>query len=204
MEGVTTGATGSDGGGVYLPMAQHPRTDVTVLMRSELDPGLIAGQIRKVIAEIDPEQALGRVATLKTALEEELLPYEVTSVVFRIFGISAVFLAGMGIYGMMTFSVNRRIREFGIRLALGAQRRHILEIVMRQSGVAIVIGMACGFFLSHCLARILVGVFPVVRYPSLALYSGIFAVLMGIAVVAIGMPARRACRVSPVSALRHH
>jgi ABC-type antimicrobial peptide transport system permease subunit len=125
-------------------------------------------------------------------------------VVFRIFGISAVFLAGMGIYGMMTFSVNRRIREFGIRLALGAQRRHILEIVMRQSGVAIVIGMACGFFLSHCLARILVGVFPVVRYPSLALYSGIFAVLMGIAVVAIGMPARRACRVSPVSALRHH
>ena len=123
--------------------------------------------------------------------------------IVAMFALTALLLAGLGIYGVISYIVSERTHEIGIRLALGAQRRNILRMVLRQGlGLAIAgaaVGLGCALIVSHLMAGLLYGVRPT----DPLTFAGVAVLLIGVALLACYIPARRAIRVDPLVALRH-
>ena len=123
--------------------------------------------------------------------------------IVAMFALTALLLAGLGIYGVISYIVSERTHEIGIRLALGAQRRNILRMVLRQGlGLAVTgaaVGLACALIVSHLMAGLLYGVRPT----DPVTFAGVALLLIGVAMLACYIPARRAIRVDPLVALRH-
>jgi putative ABC transport system permease protein len=188
---------------VYMAFAQSPTVQLTVVVRTTGDPAAVAQQIRSVVREVDPNQPVARIVTISTRMEERTKPDQLLSEMSGFFGILALFLAAIGLYGVMAYSVAQRTHEIGLRMALGARGRDVLGLVIRQ-GMSIVLGgMLLGIvgagFLARALATFLYGVEP--RDP--ATFAATFLLLAGVALLACWIPARRASRVDPVIALRY-
>ena len=136
------------------------------------------------------------------AIKQATWFYDVFGTLFIVFGVAALFLASVGLYGVLAFSVSRRIREMGIRMALGAEGPRVLKLVMRQGVIQLVIGLAIGltmaFFLSDIVSLMMFQVQP--RDPTV--FTGVALVIAAVGLLASFVPARRATRVSPMEALR--
>ncbi|MEX0322416.1 MAG: ABC transporter permease [Puniceicoccaceae bacterium] len=196
--------TGAEGAHYWVPLdRENTATFMTIAARGPKDPMKLTEIIRGEVVKMDPNLPLYSVATPATIVAEDTIANTLISNIFKTFGIVAVFLASVGIYGIMSFSVNQRIMEFGIRSALGATGRNILVLVMRsgllQFKVGLVIGLVLAFFFSKLLRNFLFGV-STQDPTTYILVAVIFTV---VALTACLMPARRASQVDPAQALRY-
>jgi predicted permease len=187
----------------YVAAAQAGSTELTILARTSGDPMSIAAPVRSLMAELDPEVPIAELATMDEVLANSVARRRFFMLLLASFAGLALLLAGVGIYGVMAYTVSQRTQEIGVRMALGAARAHILGMVMRQSATLIVVGSAVGllgaFLVTRVLGSMLVGVST--RDP-LAFAAGT-AVLAAVALLASFIPARRATAVDPAIALRY-
>ena len=151
---------------------------------------------------IDPEQPIADVRTMEQWVSRSLQVRRTNMTLLTIFGAVALVLSAIGIYGVLAFGVAQRVREFGIRQALGADRSSILSLVLRQglrtAGLGMALGLAGSVALGRYLQTLLFGVTP----HDATVFGGVTVLLLGVAIVACYVPARRATRVDPMVALR--
>ncbi len=166
------------------------------------DPYALVPAVTRVIHEISADQAVERAATLADVRAEVLTPDRLNAFVFSGFAGIALLIAGVGVAGVLAFSVSARTREFGVRLAIGSAPRQLLARVVAEGALIAVIGIAAGAAGGYLLARVAAGVFQQVQLPGTLTVLGAAAVLIGAAVAASLMPATRAARVDVLQALR--
>ena len=189
-------------GAYFFPYRQDPRSSPTFVLRTAGEPSALVSALRKAIVEVDPGLPLHDVRTMQERIDESLIARKSPMLLAIAFGLVALFLAGVGIYGVLAYTVARRTREIGIRMALGSTTERIFRLIAREGFMLLGIGFALGLAGTLALARyvesLLFGVRPVDPY-VLAGVAGILALAAAIACV---LPARRAARVDPVVALR--
>jgi predicted permease len=210
--------TKSDGTGFYVPLfdtaagpltatPQAPQFGTAIVRpRGGQRPEALAATIQAVINRVDPNLPLYFVSTPKTSIDGFLSQNRIVAVMFAIFGAVAVVLAAVGLYGVMSFSVNQRRQEFGVRMALGADAPRILRMVLKQGAWQIGIGLVLGLGLALLAATLaaegisnnLFGISP--RDPLT--YTGVALLIAVVSLFATFIPARRATRVDPMVALR--
>ena len=187
---------------IYAPLAQRPSSAANLVVRVQGDPLDFTTAARRVTAEIDADIPLSQVASLDGAIGSSQIFFKVFGVMFTIFGAVALFLATIGLYGVLSFSVNQRKHEVGLRVALGASPNQVVRLMMRQGLGQLGIGMAVGGVLSFGLARLLSLVLYDVGAADPMVFGGIAVVLVATGFLASFIPARRATRVDPTIAMR--
>jgi predicted permease len=188
---------------VYVPLAQRYMPAMSLEVRTTGNPASLVGAIRTAVAALDKDLPLADFKTLKAHFEDALSQERLIASLLSGFGVLALGLAAIGIYGVLSNSVAQRTREIGVRLALGADRRAVqLSVVvnaMRPVGLGLAIGVATALVLTRLVKNLLFGLSPTDPY----VIGGSAATLLLVALLASYMPARRAARVDPVTALRH-
>jgi putative ABC transport system permease protein len=186
---------------MYVDIYQRPFKFLAFYIRGQVNPAAIAEQVRTQIQSVDPELPVFRAETLDDVLASSLAVRRFSMEIVGLFAAAALLLAGLGIYGTISFLVNEQSREIAIRLALGAQRREIRQMVLRQGlGLAAAgagVGLAGALILSRLMAGLLYGVSPY----DLLTFAGVTAVLTVVAVAASYIPALRAMRLDPITTL---
>jgi len=187
----------------YLPMLQHYSPDVTLHVRTAGDPMAALPTVRAAVQELDRQLPLTQVQTISQLLDQALWAARFGASLLLIFGLLALGLAAIGIYGVMSYNVQQRKQELGIRMALGAQKRDVMRLVLGQglwlAGGGAVAGLALAFFMARGISALLFGVHAL----DPATFLGVPLLLIGVALVACYIPARRATRVDPIVALRY-
>jgi putative ABC transport system permease protein len=188
---------------LYLSAYQDSFDDVTLVVRTQGDPMQLVTPIRKAVLELDPDLPVSGIQTLKAIVAERSLIRRLTTKVLVLFALTALLLSILGIYGVIAYSVSRRINEIGIRIAMGARIGDILRLVLTHGGKLILIGIGVG----------LVGAFAVTRFISSFLFEVtardpftfllVTVVLTSTTFLACYIPARRATRINPMVALRY-
>ena len=188
---------------IYLPLAQAPSARVLLAVRAQdaAAPGLTAG-LRREVAALDPQLPLAEVQPLETYLERAVQAPRVNVLVLGLFAAVALVLAALGIYGMMASAVAQRTREIGIRMALGAEAQHVVRLVVGQGMLPALAGVALGLLGALAASRLLAGLLYGVGATDLLTFALVSLGLMGVALLATWLPARRATRVQPTEALR--
>ncbi|MFH1765886.1 MAG: FtsX-like permease family protein, partial [Gemmatimonadota bacterium] len=188
--------------GMYQPLAQADAQFVSIAVRGMGDPASLAPIIRDEVARHSPDTPIYWPRTLQEALDSELWWVDLFGGLFAIFGLGALFLAAVGLYGVTAFSVRQRTHEVGIRMALGAGAGKVLMMVLRQGAVQVLVGLVVGLGLGALLSRGLRQGFTLVEPWDSSVFIGISLVLLATAFLATLIPAQRATRVDPVEALR--
>jgi predicted permease len=187
----------------YRPIRQEMDYARSLEVRTKADPRVVAPEIRKVIAQVAPALPVQDVATLAERVGRLLARERLVTQITAIFGLLALLLACIGIYGLISYAVARRTAEMGIRMALGATRASVVWLVLREAIVLVLIGLAVGIPLVFAAARLVTGLlFGVSPTDPLTLVSTAL-LMLSIAVLAAYPPARRASRVDPITALRY-
>ncbi|HKQ97927.1 MAG TPA: ABC transporter permease [Candidatus Polarisedimenticolia bacterium] len=186
----------------YDPVAQAPIDNLAFVIRTHTDPEGIAGAARGVIQSVDPEMAVANVRTLEYLLDASTAQRRFSLALLGVFAVAALVLAAVGVYGVVAYGVSQRTHEIGVRMALGAERRAILGLVLRQGMVMTLAGVGVGLLGALALTRVLQGMLFNVGAADPATYAATAAVMAVVAFVATYVPARRATRVEPTTALR--
>jgi len=188
---------------LYYPLAQAPSANLNLLVRSKDDPAKLAPALRERIWSIDKDQPITNVQTMESVLARSVAEPRFRTILVGTFAVLGVILASIGIYGVVSYSVSLRTREIGVRVAMGAQKKNVMQLVVGQglriAAIGITIGLVVAFSLSKFLASQLYGVSS--RDPWI--FAGITLVLAATSVLACWIPARRATKVDPLVALRY-
>jgi ABC-type antimicrobial peptide transport system permease subunit len=162
--------------------------------------------LRREVASVDPNLPLYFVGTPQQHLRGAVSANRIIATMFSIFGVVAVVLAAVGIYGVMAFSVSRRTQEFGVRMALGADRTRVMTMLLgqgaRQVGLGLVVGLGLAFAITSAAASGIGNMLFGVRPNDPLTYAAVFVLVTLVSLVALLVPARRATRIDPVVALR--
>lgn len=187
---------------IYRPLSQFVYSGMTLVVRTAGDPSAIAKPFRDAVRSVDRDQPVGRLETLDALVGGSLGSSRLSTMLFGLFGVLGLVLASVGIYGVMSYGVIQRTREFGVRMALGARPSDVRGLVVREgallSAAGIAIGLGGAFALTRVMRTLLFDVTP----SDPVTYAGIAFVLGGVALLASYLPARRATKVDPVIALR--
>jgi putative ABC transport system permease protein len=187
---------------IYVPQTQNSWFWSAIAVRTQGDPLTFVRPVRTAVARIDPEEAVTRVRTMDQVIADTVSTPRFRAGLTGAFAALALALAAVGIFGVLAFSVSRRTREFGIRMALGAQQAEVLRMVLRETlriaAVGVVAGLSGAALLTRSLASLLFGVTPL----DALTYVGAAAILGVVALAACVLPAARAARVDPAAALR--
>ncbi|MEP6689556.1 MAG: ABC transporter permease [Gemmatimonadaceae bacterium] len=188
---------------IYRPLTQFSYGQMTIVVRSAGDPAALTGSVREAVRSLDADIPVSPLGPMSALVGESFGKSRLSTMLFGLFGVVGLVLATVGIYGVMSYGVLQRTREFGVRMALGARPRDVLGMVVRQGIGLTVAGMAIGlagaFGLTRLMRTLLFGVAPGDPFTFIA----IAALLGAVALVASYLPALRATRVDPVSALRN-
>ena len=187
---------------VFRPFAQSPSTEITVVLRTAQDPGAVVSALRSQVLAIDKELPLFDVATMDDLLAGQTAAQRFEAAAVGLFAALALLLAGVGIYGVISYMVSQRTREIGIRMALGAQRGDVLRMVVRDGMFMAGAGMAAGIGGALALTRLIRNLLFQITPTDLGTYSAVTAILVAVALLACCIPGRRAMRVEPITALR--
>jgi putative ABC transport system permease protein len=198
-----TGLTPQDApvGVYYYPYTQAAERLLVLTVRADRDVESLAGAVRNSITDVDREIPVFSVQTMNDRMDSALVPRRVPMLIGLVFGIVALFLAAVGIYGVLAYQVSQRRREIGIRMALGSSTRRILGLVVRDGMQITGIGLAVGLVGLVGLTRVIRGMLYGVQPADPMVIALVAVVLAGVALAATLIPARRAARVSPMSAL---
>jgi len=187
---------------LYYPAAQVGPRSMAVVLKAAVEPEALVAQVRDAVRSVDPEQPIADVRTMDEWMSRSLQTRRAPMALLALFGAVALVLSAIGIYGVLAFGVAQRVREFGIRQALGADRRSILRLVLgqglRTAGVGLCIGVAAALAATRYLQSLLFGV----SAHDPGVFAGVSLVLLLVAIVACYIPARIATRVDPIAALR--
>jgi predicted permease len=187
---------------VYQPFGQGPLFGGRLFVHVRSDPYALVSPITRTIRNLSVDQPVERAATLEDVRAEVLTPDRLNAMVFGSFAMVALIIAVVGVAGVLAFSVSVRTREFGIRLAIGSQPRHLLAGVIAEGTVITALGISAGFAGGLALERLAGGYFEKLQMPGAWVVAGAAGVLMAAAVVASAWPAMRAARVDVIQALR--
>jgi predicted permease len=188
---------------IYLDLYQTGGKRLAIFLRGNLDAAAIAEQMLEQVQSVDPTLPVVGAQTLSETVSASLSERRFSMEIVALFALTALLLAGLGIYGVISYLVSERTHEIGIRIALGAESKSILQMVLRQGlGLAIAgaaVGLVCALIVSQFMAGLLYGVKPT----DPLTFAGVALLLIGVALLACYIPARRAVRVDPLMALRH-
>jgi putative ABC transport system permease protein len=186
---------------IYSSVYQRPTKDLVVFLRGQLDPGAVEGQVRQQIQSIDANLPVFDAESLDQVLSDSLAVRRFSMEMVAAFAATALLLAGLGIYGTISYLVHEQKREIAIRLALGAQSGSILKMILRRglglAAAGAVLGVGCALIVSHLMAGLLYGVSPT----DLPTFAGVTLALTATALAASYFPALRAMRVDPITTL---
>ena len=188
---------------IYIPTTQYdfPADSDTLLVRTKLPPAAIFGPIRQVVDSLG-RQNVSSVDSLAESVSRSLVSERIIAILSTFFGALALLLAAIGLYGLMAYNVTQRTRELGIRFALGAARRGVMRMILRETliltATGIVIGIPCAFAASRLIAHMLFGITP----DDPIIFGAVVFALMATGTIAGYLPARRAASIEPMEALR--
>jgi putative ABC transport system permease protein len=188
---------------VYSPYRQRPSADMNLVVRSTMDPASLTSAIRASVAAIDKDQPIFDVHTMQQLVDDSISTRRLTLVLLGIFSALALILAAIGIYGVMAYSVALRTQEIGIRMALGAQQKDVLRLILGQGARIAFFGVTIGLVAAAALARLLSSLLFSVSASDPITFAAVSILLVAIALLACYIPARRALRVDPIIALRY-
>lgn len=188
---------------VYFPSAQSdPSRYATISVRARSDPLSLVPSLRAAVRAVDPEQPIANITTMDEVLSEFMAPRRFNALLLSSFAAMALTLAALGLYGVISYIVTQRTREIGIRMALGAERRDVVQAVLRQGIGIAVAGVIPGIAASLALSKLLAGLLFHVESRDPVVFAVVPLLLLSVAALAIVIPARRASRVDPATALR--
>jgi putative ABC transport system permease protein len=188
---------------MYLPLAQNPQPSMYLAVRTTDDPAAATSAITGRIKELDSDLPVYSIRTMTELVGRTLNSQRLTNLLLTAFSLLAVMLAAVGIYGVMSLYVSSRTTEFGIRLALGAEPRHLLRSILRQGLLLTTGGIAAGIAGALALTRALASLLFEVSATDPIVYAGVALLLVVVALMACYIPARRGARVDPLVALRY-
>jgi putative ABC transport system permease protein len=186
----------------YLSMRQHPQTGLVVLLRTALSPKSLEKPVREIVASLDPAQPAFEFKTMQERVEETWATPRLMSFLLVCFAVLALTLAIVGLYGVMAYNGLRRMREIGVRLALGAMPAQIRMMMLGQGMRLLVVGLVIGFIGAVALSRLIRSLLFGVSANDPLIYATVTLVLIAASIVACWLPARRASRVNPMITLR--
>jgi putative ABC transport system permease protein len=187
----------------YLNFNQRRSSAFHLLVRSVVDPLSLAGAVRSQVWALNKDQAVFNLRTMQQIVSQSIAPRRFSALLMCIFGAVALALAGVGIYGMVSYSVAQRTAEIGIRMALGAQRRHVLRMVIKQAMGLALLGVVVGLIAALALAQLFRNLLFGVGAADPFTFGAVTVVLFGVALLACWLPAHRAAKVDPLMALRY-
>jgi predicted permease len=187
---------------LYLPLEQNYSAQVVVQVRAAGDPDALLGTVRRELQQLEPTMPLLNVDTYRSVFSQSLWAPRMGAWLLGIFASLALMLAAIGLYGVMAYAVSQRRRELGIRLALGARRQDVRNMVVRQGVLLAAVGVVIGLGIAFALARLVTNLLYGVNGHDPLTFAIIPIVLLAVAVLATYIPASRASRVDPVDALR--
>ena len=190
--------------GVYLPLTQEVLSYVYIVTRTTQDPMTLTSAVQASIRAIDPQLPIYWVRSLNEHFAMRAVFYEIFGTLFTAFGMAALLLATIGLYGVMSFSASNRTREIGVRMALGAQSQAVLALILRRGALHVAIGLVVGLGLAGLLAQGLrTFLFGINLWDDALMLVTVVVALSLAGLTACFVPARRAAHISPVQALRY-
>jgi putative ABC transport system permease protein len=189
--------------GIYIPYTQEIMPWQTLVVRTKNDPMSLAVLVRHEVAALDPEQPVARVATLDELIEASTAQPRFRTFLLGGFAGFALLLSAIGIYGVMAYTVSRRTREIGVRMALGAHPVDILKLIFGESMTLTLLGVLLGLAGAYAVTRVMHSLLFGVTSTDPFTFTGVTLLLCGVALLASYLPARRAMGVNPIIALRH-
>ncbi|MHB8755359.1 MAG: ADOP family duplicated permease, partial [Candidatus Acidiferrales bacterium] len=187
----------------FLPVLQDYSSNVAIHVRVAGNPLAYAGEVQNAVHSLDADLPLFDLMTLQSRIELNSTTSRIGGVFVGAFGVLALILAAVGVYGVLAYTTRQRTHEFGIRMALGAEPRRIFALVLRQGAALAVLGIAIGLAASFVLTRALTNELFGVSPADPLTYAGVGILLLAVALVACYVPARRAMRTDPMVALRY-
>jgi predicted permease len=187
---------------MYFPIAEHTPANVAIVVRSALPPAALLARMRESVRAVDPTQAIYNVRTMDEVVGSSVAPRRTNTILISAFAVLALLLSAIGIYAVVSYSVSQRIREFGIRAALGATGGELVRLVTGEMAWVTAIGLAAGIAGAWALSRVLTSMIYGVSVHDPWTFTVAPLVLVVPVVVAAFVPARRAARVNPVEVMR--
>src|ERR1700722_6265402 len=188
---------------VFLPMTQDYVPAATLHVRTTSNPESVVATARAALQSLDPNLAVTNVFTIEQVLSQALWPPRMGGLLLALFGTLALVLSAVGVYGVLSYSVNQQTREIGLRMALGAQRGDVMRLILGQGLRLTVAGLGLGILVPLALMRVLVSLLFDVRAYDPSTYTAVTLLLTAVALLACYIPPRRAMRVDPMVALRY-
>jgi predicted permease len=188
---------------VFLPMTQDYAPAATLQVRTTGNPENVEATTRATLQSLDPNLAITNVFTIEQIMSQALWAPRMGGFLLALFGALALVLSAVGVYGVLSYSVNQQIREIGLRMALGAQRGDVMRLILGQGLRLTVLGLGLGVLVALGLMRVLVSLLFDVRAYDPTTYTAVTLLLTAVALLACYIPARRAMRVDPMVALRY-
>ena len=187
---------------LYVPYAQDPRERMDIGVRVSGDPARLIPSIAAAIHSVDPEQPVTDVRTVDAQIRDQALGLTYVATLLGIFGAIGLVLSSIGVYGVMAYTVSERTHEIGIRMALGAPRRTVLQTVFRRGLATTAVGLAAGLAVAAALARLMASLVWGVGAGDPVTFAAVPVALAAAASLAIYLPARHAIGIDPTVALR--
>jgi putative ABC transport system permease protein len=176
---------------------------MTVIVRTERDPLALVSAVHSELQRMDPELPMASVATMEQSMSDSLSRSRFIMLLLGIFAALALVLASIGVYGVIAYSVAQRTQEFGIRMALGADRRSVLRLVLGEGTLLTLLGIGLGIVAALVVTRLLANLLYGISATDPLTFAAVALLLALVALAACYIPARRATRVDPIVALRY-
>jgi putative ABC transport system permease protein len=187
----------------YTNFNQQPSGRINLLVRTEVEPLSLTAAIRAQLAALNKDQAIYNVRTMEQSIAQSIAPRRFSMLLLAVFALVALVLASLGIYGLLSYTVAQRAREIGVRMALGAQSRDVLKLVIGQGMKLVFVGVALGLVASIALTRTIKNLLFSVSANDPLTLAALALLLIAVALLACFVPARRATKVDPMTALRN-
>jgi predicted permease len=193
-----------DSAGFYVPLLQADRRFVSIAIQAAGGNAMaLTPEVRNAVRAVDPDLPIYWVRDMSEVIHQQTWFYNVFGTLFIVFGVAALFLASVGLYGVLAFSVSRRIQEMGIRMALGANARDVLRLIVREGGIQLAVGLTLGLGLALGVSNVVQIIMFDVEPRDPTVFGTIVFVISAVGVLASLVPARRATKVDPMVALRY-
>ena len=187
---------------IYFARSQNPTSSIMLVARGGIPEAQIVGELRRTVREVDPRLVIMDSKTMTEHLSVMLFPPRMAALLLGVFGLLALVLASTGLYGVVAFTVSRRVREVGIRMSLGADSGSVIKMVLKGAMALVLIGSIIGLTITAGLTQLIAQFLYGVSAIDPVTFLGVPLVMVGVALLAAFLPARRASRVDPVVALR--